>query len=463
MLRAAKSAGMRTALDTSRFLGRRADAELLEATDLVLLDIKSGTDAGHRRLTGRPIAPALEFARRLAVDARPTWVRYVLVSGYNDDERELGGFIDAVPPLRNVERVEILAFHTLGAGKRSGSRSTRCRAPSWSHRCGHRCSPPAFRWRERPAGRPRYHAGSPVIPVRSVEMSTSNGSHELPERIGIVGGGMMGSGIAEVCTRSGLEVTLVEVDEERAQATRAQITQSLDKAVRRGKLDAEQAGEALERLRCTTGLDAVSDSQVVIEAVTENREAKVAIFKLLAAQVEDRDAILASNTSSIPIVDLAAAAGDRGANVLGLHFFNPVPVLSLVEIIPSLLTDEAVVERARTLVADRLGKEPIMAPDRAGFTVNALLIPYLLAAIRMFEQGLASAEDIDNGMIKGCAHPMGPLALADLIGLDTVQGVAETLYNEHREPQYAPPPLLQRLVAAGLLGRKTGRGLYSYR
>ncbi len=148
--------------------------------------------------------------------------------------------------------------------------------------------------------------------------------------------------------------------------------------------------------------------------------------------------------------------------MLGLHFFNPVPVLSLVEVIPSLLTDEAVIARARTFAKEQMGKDPILAPDRAGFTVNALLIPYLLSAIRMFEQGLATAEDIDQGMVKGCAHPMGPLALSDLIGLDTVLSVSETLYSEHREQLFAPPPLLQRLVAAGLLGRKSGRGLYSY-
>lgn len=200
----------------------------------------------------------------------------------------------------------------------------------------------------------------------------------------------------------------------------------------------------------------------MIEAVVESREAKLAVFARLAETVAGGDAILASNTSSIPIVEFAAAAGQRSNQVLGLHFFNPVPVLALVEIIPSLLSSEAVVERAREFVTDRLGKNPILAPDRAGFTVNALLIPYLLAAIRMFEQGLASAEDVDKGMVEGCAHPMGPLALADLIGLDTVMGVAETLYEEHREQLFAPPPLLQRLVAADLLGRKSGHGIYSY-
>jgi 3-hydroxybutyryl-CoA dehydrogenase len=284
----------------------------------------------------------------------------------------------------------------------------------------------------------------------------------MPDRIGVVGGGIMGTGIAEVCARAGFEVILVEVDEERARAAQARVSQSLDRAVRRGKLESDDARDALERVACGIDMAALSDRQVVVEAVVENRDAKLGVFKRLATVVEDPDAILASNTSSIPIVDLAASVGDRGSHVLGMHFFNPVPVLSLVELIPSLLTDDRVLDRSRTFVVDGLAKDPILAPDRAGFTVNALLIPYLLSAIRMFEQGLASAEDIDMGMVKGCAHPMGPLALADLIGLDTVQGVAETLYREHREPLFAPPPLLQRLVAAGLLGRKTGRGLYRY-
>jgi 3-hydroxybutyryl-CoA dehydrogenase len=216
-------------------------------------------------------------------------------------------------------------------------------------------------------------------------------------------------------------------------------------------------------MRATTAMEDLGDRQLVVEAVIEDKQTKLGVFRRLAEIVEDRDAILSSNTSSIPIVELANAAGDRATNVLGLHFFNPVPVLRLVEVIPSLLTAPQVAARTQRFAAEQLGKDPISAPDRAGFTVNALLIPYLLAAIRMLEQGLASAEHIDKGMVEGCAHPMGPLALADLIGLDTVMGVAETLYAEHREQLFAPPPLLQRLVAAGLLGRKTGRGLYDYR
>jgi 3-hydroxybutyryl-CoA dehydrogenase len=293
-------------------------------------------------------------------------------------------------------------------------------------------------------------------------MSAADSSTEAIERVGIVGGGIMGSGIAEVCARAGLEVVLVEVDRAAADDAALRVRRSVQRAVQRGKLEARAAEDVLDLLSCVSDVAALADRQIVIEAVVENRTAKLAVFEQLAGVVSDADAILASNTSSIPIVELAVATGDRADHVLGLHFFNPVPVLSLVEIISSLLTSEETAVRARAFASGQLGKDAIVAPDRAGFTVNALLIPYLLAAIRMFEQGLATAEDIDQGMIKGCAHPMGPLALADLIGLDTVMGVAETLYAEHREQLYAPPPLLQRLVAAGLLGRKTGRGLYSY-
>lgn len=281
-------------------------------------------------------------------------------------------------------------------------------------------------------------------------------------RVGVVGGGIMGSGIAEVSARSGLEVVLVERDTAARDAARERIAKSLQRGAERGKIDASDAEAALKRLTFSADLTGLADRDIVIEAITEQKEAKLAVFRELAAIVERPDAILASNTSSIPIVELATATGDRAAFVLGLHFFNPVPVLALVEIIPSLLTSSETIQRTTDLARDQLGKDPIAAPDRAGFTVNALLIPYILSAIRMFEQGLATAEDIDRGMVQGCAHPMGPLALADLIGLDTVMGVAETLYAEHREQLFAPPPLLQRLVAAGLLGRKSGRGLYSY-
>lgn len=272
----------------------------------------------------------------------------------------------------------------------------------------------------------------------------------------------MGTGIAEVCARAGITTTLVEVNAPAARSAHARIEESLERAVTRGKIDAATAEDSLASCDVAHDLGAVGGCELVLEAIVEDKQAKLDLFRRLAQVVEEPDAILASNTSSIPIVELGTATGDRADHVLGLHFFNPVPVMPLIEVIPSLLTSEDVAARVRTFAVEQLGKEPIIAPDRAGFTVNALLIPYLLSAIRMFEQGLASAEDIDNGMVKGCAHPMGPLALADLIGLDTVLGVAETLYAEHREALFGPPPLLKRLVSAGLLGRKTGRGLYSY-
>jgi 3-hydroxybutyryl-CoA dehydrogenase len=272
----------------------------------------------------------------------------------------------------------------------------------------------------------------------------------------------MGAGIAEVCAKADLDVVLVEADPEAAERASARMRESLARAASRGKLTPADAEEVQARVLFVSDISVLHDRELVIEAVVERKETKLEVFAQLSSVVQDPEAILASNTSSIPIVELAVATGQRKDHVLGLHFFNPVPVLSLVEIIPSLLTAETVTARARAFAAGQLGKDPIVAPDRAGFTVNALLIPYLLAAIRMLEQGLATAEDIDRGMVNGCAHPMGPLALADLIGLDTVMGVAETLYAEHREQLFAPPPLLQRLVAAGLLGRKTGRGLYSY-
>jgi 3-hydroxybutyryl-CoA dehydrogenase len=281
-------------------------------------------------------------------------------------------------------------------------------------------------------------------------------------RVGIVGGGIMGSGIAEVCARAGADVVVIEATEVAAKQTAVRISASLERAVSRGKLEASAASEANDRLAIASDFERLADRELVVEAVVEDKATKLEIFGRLAKVVTSEDAILASNTSSIPIVELGVAAGARSDHVVGLHFFNPVPVLSLVEVIPSLLTSGQVTERVTEFATDTLGKLPIIAPDRAGFTVNALLIPYLLSAIRMFEQGLASAEDIDQGMEKGCAHPMGPLALSDLIGLDTVLGVAETLYAEHREQLFAPPPLLQRLVAAGLLGRKSGRGLYRY-
>ena len=234
---------------------------------------------------------------------------------------------------------------------------------------------------------------------------------------------------------------------------------ALTRAQERGKLD--NAQEVLGRIAVGTELAALQDRELVVEAIVEDEQAKIALFRQLDEIVTSRGAILASNTSSIPIMKLAVAT-KRPSHVLGIHFFNPVPVLSLVELVPSLLTAKETTDRARAFVTDQLDKHPIESQDRAGFIVNALLIPFILSAIRMLESGFATADDIDAGLVRGAAHPQGPLALADLIGLDTTKAVAESLYEEFKEPLYAAPPLLSRMVDAGLLGRKTGRGFYSY-
>ncbi|MFF5932383.1 3-hydroxybutyryl-CoA dehydrogenase [Streptomyces sp. NPDC012508] len=281
------------------------------------------------------------------------------------------------------------------------------------------------------------------------------------ERVGIVGCGLMGSGIAEVCARAGRDVVVVETTRTAATAGRERISRSLERAAASGKLTDVERDAAVGRITVTTDLELMADRDLVVEAVAEDERAKLEVFAVLDRTVERRDAVLATNTSSIPVIRLAAATS-RPEQVVGLHFFNPVPVLPLVELVPSLLTGEETARRVRAFAVDVLGKEVVRAQDRAGFVVNALLVPYLLAAVRMAECGTASAEDIDRGMTLGCAHPMGPLALADLIGLDTVQAIARSMYAEYREPLYAPPPLLARMVDAGLLGRKTGRGFHTY-
>jgi 3-hydroxybutyryl-CoA dehydrogenase len=280
-------------------------------------------------------------------------------------------------------------------------------------------------------------------------------------RVGVAGCGLMGSGIAEVCARGGLDVVVREVDDAAAKAGRARIQASLARAVKAGKLTAKDRDAALARVLLTTRLEDLADRELVIEAATENPGVKAALFAKLDRAAERPDVILATNTSSIPIIQVAQAT-TRPAQVVGVHFFNPVPVQRLVEVIPSVLTSPQAVERVTALVTKTLGKTVIKAPDRSGFVVNALLVPYLLAAIRMLDAGYATAEDIDLGMTLGCAHPMGPLRLSDLIGLDTLKAVADSMYEEYREPLYAPPPLLRRMTDAGLLGRKSGRGFYDY-
>lgn len=276
-------------------------------------------------------------------------------------------------------------------------------------------------------------------------------------RIGVVGGGFMGSGIAESAGVAGVGVTLVDVDEAALDRSRKRIEASLAKAVERGKLD--DAGPVLERIDYATGYDGLDGAEVVVEAVPEIAELKREVFAAISERVGD-EVMIASNTSSIPIAELAGAT-DRPDRVCGLHFFSPVPVMKLVEVVVALDTSEATEARAFAL-AEQMGKQPIRTKDRSGFVVNMLLIPYLMAAIRMLEEGFASREDIDTGMLLGCGHPMGPLTLSDMIGLDVLYAVGTSLFDEFKRDEYAPPPLLKRMLAANRLGRKTGRGFYEY-
>jgi 3-hydroxybutyryl-CoA dehydrogenase len=280
-------------------------------------------------------------------------------------------------------------------------------------------------------------------------------------RVGVAGCGLMGSGIVEVFARSGLEVAVFEVSPAALDGGRARVEASLERGVRNSKLSAEDRNDALARITYTTRLDDFADRDLTIEAITERLAEKIELFARLDEVVSRSDAILATNTSSIPITRIATATR-RPEQVVGIHFFNPAPVMKLVELVPGLLTSTDVLERARALVTDVLAKTPIQAPERSGFVVNALLVPFILSAIRMHEAGLASTEDIDTGMVLGCAHPMGPLRLADLIGLDTLKSIADAMYDEFKEPLYAAPPLLLRMVDAGLLGKKSGRGFYPY-
>jgi 3-hydroxybutyryl-CoA dehydrogenase len=282
------------------------------------------------------------------------------------------------------------------------------------------------------------------------------------QRVGVVGCGLMGSGIAEAAARAGLHVQVVDLDRAALEAGRARVQASVSRAEKGGKLTGIEAEAALGRIEFSADTESLADRQLVVEAVVESEPAKLSVFRSLDKVVEDPAAILASNTSSIPIMKLAMATG-RPSQVIGIHFFNPVPVLPLVELVTSLLTSDETATIAHRFATEQLGKQVIRSQDRAGFIVNALLIPYILSAVRMLESGFATAEDIDLGMVKGCAHPMGPLHLADLIGLDTTMAVANSLYEEFKEPLYAPPPLLARMVEAGLLGRKSGRGFYNYK
>ena len=281
------------------------------------------------------------------------------------------------------------------------------------------------------------------------------------QRVGVIGCGLMGSGIAEVCARNGLEVLIQEATVTAMEAGQKRLITSLDRALGANKITEAERDSAIKNLHFTTDVADLADRQLVVEAVIEDETLKTNIFKSLDKVITDENAILATNTSSIPVMKLGMAT-QRPSQVIGIHFFNPVPVLRLVELVASLLTSEDTINRSTAFAEVALHKRVIRSKDRAGFIVNALLIPYILSAVRMLESGYASAEDIDLGMVEGCAHPMGPLRLADLIGLDTTSAVAESLYTEFKEPLYAAPPLLSRMVDAGLLGRKAGRGFYDY-
>ncbi|MEV0945237.1 3-hydroxybutyryl-CoA dehydrogenase [Rhodococcus sp. NPDC049939] len=280
------------------------------------------------------------------------------------------------------------------------------------------------------------------------------------ELVGVIGGGTMGAGIAEVCIKAGSSVLVLETKQEFAEAARARIEKSLARGVKAGKLEQSDADAALARVRVTLDIEEFADRDLVIEAAPEVEALKVDLFQKLDKIVKP-SGILASNTSSIPLIKMANAT-QRPGQVVGIHFFNPVPVMPLVEIVVSLVTSEETVAAVTDYAKNALGKKTVRAGDRAGFIVNALLIPYLTSAVRMLESGYATAEDIDEAMKGGCGYPMGPLTLIDTVGLDITLAAAESLYAEFAEPHYAPPTLLKRKVDAGHLGKKSGKGFYDY-
>jgi 3-hydroxybutyryl-CoA dehydrogenase len=279
------------------------------------------------------------------------------------------------------------------------------------------------------------------------------------EKVAVLGGGLMGSGIAESVARAGLPVVVRDVDGAAIGAAHKRISASLGHAVARGKVSEDEAAEIHGRIDYTAELQGIADADLVIEAVPENAELKANILAQVAGIVGS-DTLISSNTSSIPIAQLAAGL-PRPERVLGLHFFSPVPVMGLIEVVVALDTSEETLTDAREF-AERLGKRAIVTKDRSGFIVNMLLVPYLMAAVRMYEEGFATAEDIDEGMKQGCGHPMGPLTLADFIGLDVLYAIGDSLYEEFKQTEYAPPPLLKRMVASGRIGRKADRGFYEY-
>jgi len=279
------------------------------------------------------------------------------------------------------------------------------------------------------------------------------------ERVGVIGCGIMGSGIVEVVARSGGTVTYVEISDDKVASGRKSIERSTGKAVERGKLSQEDQGALLDRITGTTDVSAVSDADIVIEAATEDLATKLQIFSRLE-EVTRKEVVLATNTSSLPIAELAAAT-DRPDKIIGMHFFNPPPIMKLLELVRGLQTSDETLEFAQAY-GERLGKNTVLSKDRAGFIVNFLLVPYLNSAVGMLEQGFATREDIDTAVTLGLGHPMGPLTLLDLVGLDTALSISNVLYDEFKDPLYAAPTLLKRMVAAGFPGRKSGKGFYDY-
>ena len=278
-------------------------------------------------------------------------------------------------------------------------------------------------------------------------------------RVAVVGAGFMGSGIAESAASAGIDVTVFEPEEAPLQRSRSRLHESVDRAVSRGKMTSEEAEGLVGRIAYSTDIADLNGVDAVMEAVTEDPRVKGKLFASLDEQLPEAQ-FLASNTSSIPIAEIASWT-QRPERVVGLHFFSPVPVMKLVEVVIALNTAEETVASAEQFAA-AIGKQPIRTKDRSGFIVNMLLVPYLMAAVRMYEDGFASREDIDEGMRLGCGHPMGPLTLCDFIGLDVLYAVCDSLYEEFKRPEYAPPPLLKRMVVSGHHGRKAGQGFYTY-
>jgi 3-hydroxybutyryl-CoA dehydrogenase len=278
-------------------------------------------------------------------------------------------------------------------------------------------------------------------------------------RVAVVGAGFMGSGIAESAASAGIDVTVFEPEEAPLERSRSRLHESVDRAVARGKMTSEEAEGLVGRIAYTIDIADLDGVDAVMEAVTEDPRVKGKLFASLDEQLPDAQ-FLASNTSSIPIAEIASWT-QRPERVVGLHFFSPVPVMKLVEVVIALNTAEETVASAEQFAA-AIGKQPIRTKDRSGFIVNMLLVPYLMAAVRMYEDGFASREDIDEGMRLGCGHPMGPLTLCDFIGLDVLYAVCDSLYEEFKRPEYAPPPLLKRMVVSGHHGRKAGQGFYTY-